>query len=346
MSSRTYTLAELAAAVNAVVDGDGGVTVNEVGTIADALPGQLSFVHNKKYNRFIPETRASALVLDPETDSCGRSAIRHHNPYLTFARIIDIIHPIERVVPPGVHSSAVVDPTAAVDGNAGIGPLCVVESGAKIGAGSQLISSVHVGREVSIGDNCLLHPGVRILHRCRIGNNVILHAGAVVGSDGFGFAEGEGGIRKIQHIGTVEIGDDVEIGANTTIDRGMLGPTRIGRGTKVDNLVQIAHNVQIGMFCFVAGQVGISGSTKIGNGVVIAGQVGLVGHIEIGDRVMVGAQSGVTKNAKPGTVWFGSPAREIMQAKRIEASIARLPDLVRRLAALEKKVGGFISSGD
>lgn len=338
MSSRSHTLSELAAAVDAVVDGDGSVEVSGVNTIVDATPGQLSFAHNVKYYRFIPETRASALVLDLETDSSGRPAIRHKNPYLTFARIIDIIHPKERVVPPGVHPSAVVDAAAEVDPQAGIGPLCVVEAGAKVGPGTQLISSVHIGRNARIGSDSLLHPGVRILHGCSVGNKAILHAGAVVGSDGFGFAESETGARKIQHIGTVEIGDEVEIGANTTIDRGMLGPTRIGRGTKIDNLVQIAHNVQIGMFCFIAAQAGISGSTKIGNGVILAGQVGLVGHIELGDKVTVAAQSGVVKNVEPGTVLFGSPAREIMQAKRIEASLGRLPNLVRRLAALEKKL--------
>lgn len=338
MSSRAFTLSELAAQVDAVVDGDGAVEVSGVNTITDAEPGQLSFAHNVKYYRFIPKTRASALVLDLETDASGRPAIRHKNPYLTFARIIDIIHPIERQVPPGVHPSAVVDTAAEIDPDAGIGPLCVVEAGAKIGAGTQLVSSVHIGRDVSIGEGCLFHPGVRILRNCTLGNRVILHAGAVIGADGFGFAESETGARKIQHIGSVEIGDEVEIGANTTVDRGMLGPTRIGRGTKIDNLVQIAHNVQIGMYCFVAGQTGVSGSTRIGNGVILAGQVGVVGHIELGDKVMVGAQSGVAKSVKPGTVVFGSPAREMMQAKRIEASIGRLPDLVRRLAKLEKKI--------
>lgn len=340
MNKRSHTLADLADRVGARVDGDGSVAVHSVNTITDAGPGQLSFVHNKKYRKFIPETRASALVLDLETDSSGRPALRHPNPYLTFARIIDILHPVARIVPAGIHGSAVVDGSAAVDGNAGIGPLCVVEAGARIGAGTQLVSSVHVGPQTTIGENCVLHPGVRILHRCTIGNNVILHPGVVIGSDGFGFAPDEGGIHKIQHVGSVVIEDDVEIGANTTVDRGMLGATRIGRGTKIDNLVQIAHNVQIGMFCFVAGQAGISGSTKIGNGVILAGQVGLIGHIELGDKVTVAAQSGVTKDVEPGTVVFGSPAREFMQAKRIEASLSRLPEFARRLAALEKKVGG------
>jgi UDP-3-O-[3-hydroxymyristoyl] glucosamine N-acyltransferase len=184
-----------------------------------------------------------------------------------------------------------------------------------------------------------LYPGVKIMNDCRIGDRVILHAGVVIGSDGFGFAESDQGLKKIKQVGWVEIDDDVEIGANTTVDRGAIGPTRIGAGTKIDNLVQIAHNVEIGKHCIIVSQVGISGSTKIGNGVVLAGQVGLVGHIEVGDGVRVGAQSGVPKSIPPGKMMFGSPAREIMETKRIEAALVRLPDLLKRVRKIEKKLG-------
>ncbi|MBD3403431.1 UDP-3-O-(3-hydroxymyristoyl)glucosamine N-acyltransferase, partial [candidate division GN15 bacterium] len=201
MSSRSYTLAELAERVGGTVDGDGSVEISGVNTITDATSGQLSFVHNKKYVKFIPETRASALVLPLEQDRHDRPALRHDNPYLTFARLIDILYPLERIVPPGVHPSAHVDEAAELADSVGIGPLCTVDAGVRIGANTQVTSAVSISRGVTIGENCLIHPGVRILHDCRIGNNVILHPGAVIGSDGFGFAESEAGARKIQHIG-------------------------------------------------------------------------------------------------------------------------------------------------
>jgi UDP-3-O-[3-hydroxymyristoyl] glucosamine N-acyltransferase len=201
-----------------------------------------------------------------------------------------------------------------------------------------LVSSIHVGDDVQIGRDCILYPGVKIMNGCRIGDRVILHAGVVIGSDGFGFAESPTGLKKIKQVGWVEIADDVEIGANTTVDRGTLGPTRIGRGTKIDNLVQIAHNVEIGEHSIIVAQVGISGSTKIGNGAVLGGQVGVVGHIEIGDGVQVGAQSGISKSIPAGKTMFGSPARDIKETMRIEASLTRLPELLKRVRSIEKKL--------
>jgi UDP-3-O-[3-hydroxymyristoyl] glucosamine N-acyltransferase len=206
-----------------------------------------------------------------------------------------------------------------------------------IGRNCQLVSSVYVGRNVTIGDNCLIYPGARILDGTVIGSNVSIHSSTVIGSDGFGYAESPTGLKKIKQVGWVEIEDDVEIGSNCSVDRGALGPTRIGRGSKIDNLVQIAHNVEIGQHCIIVAQVGISGSTKLGNGVILAGQVGLVGHIELGDGVKVGAQSGVNHSIEAGKMVFGYPAREIMQSKRIEASLSRLPDLFKRVRRLEDK---------
>jgi UDP-3-O-[3-hydroxymyristoyl] glucosamine N-acyltransferase len=200
------------------------------------------------------------------------------------------------------------------------------------------MASVYIGANVTLGKNCRLYPGVRILDDCRLGSNIIIHPGAVIGSDGFGYAESESGLKKIRQVGWVEIEDDVEIGANTTIDRGALGATRIGAGTKIDNLVQIAHNVEIGRNCIIVSQVGISGSTKIGNGVVMAGQVGLVGHIEIGDGVMIGAKSGVPNSIPAKSKVFGYPARDLMETKRIEAALRRLPDLLKRVRKIEKKL--------
>jgi UDP-3-O-[3-hydroxymyristoyl] glucosamine N-acyltransferase len=334
-STAGFTLADLAARVGAELVGDPDVVITRGAPIDKAGTGDISFVANKNYLRFIATTKASALVLDPTVECAHIPTLRHKNPYLAFARIIDALYPVVRRVPPGVHKTAATEPDSAVDPTAGIGPLCYVGAASTVGPNTQLISSVHVGNNVTVGSNCLFYPGVRIMDNCRIGNNVILQPGVVIGSDGFGYAESEAGPKKIQQVGWVEIEDDVEIGANTTVDRGALGATKIGRGSKIDNLVQIAHNVEIGQFCIIVSQVGISGSTKLGNGVVLAGQVGLIGHLELGDRVVVGAQSGVTKSYPAGTTIFGSPAREIMEAKRIEASIRRLPELLKRVKKIE-----------
>ena len=334
------TLAELAARVGGTVEGDGSTIIRSAAPIETAQADQISFIANDKYLKFIESTQAGALILAPAV-ACSRvPVLRHANPYYAFALVIDLLDPEERPLEPGVAPTAVVHPEASVDATAQIGPLCHIERGVSIGPNCRLMSSVYVGADVSIGESCLLYPGVKIMPDCKIGQRVILHPGVVIGSDGFGYAEYPQGLKKIKQIGWVEIGDDVEIGSNTTVDRGALGPTRIGRGTKVDNLVQIAHNVEIGQHCIIVSQVGISGSTKIGNGVVLAGQVGLVGHIEIGDGVKIGAQSGIHKSIPAGKTMFGYPAREIMTAKRIEAALEYLPDLLKRVRKLEKKSGG------
>ncbi len=339
-SSRTqqFTLAELAGKLGAEVSGDSDVVISGGAPIETAGPGDISFVANKKYLKYISTTRASALVLDPDIPCDTVPVIRHKNPYLTFARIIDLLYPDTRRVEPGIDPTAVIEPNIKIDASSGIGPLCHISSGSQIGRNCQLVSSVFVGRDVTIGDDCLIYPGVRIMDNTTIANRVIIHPGVVIGSDGFGFAESERGLKKIRQVGWVEIDDDVEIGSNTTIDRGALGATRIGRGTKIDNLVQIAHNVDIGQHCIIVSQVGISGSTKLGNGVVLAGQVGLVGHIEIGDGVKIGAKSGIHKSVEAGKSLFGYPARDIQESLRIEASLRRLPDLLKRVKELEQKL--------
>ncbi len=333
-----YTLAEIAAKTGAFLDGDGSVRIDSVAPIATARAGDISFVANKIYAKHISSTAASALVLDLETPCTHLPVIRHKNPYLTFAHVVDLLYPEITQVTPGQDPTAIIDPAANIESSSAIGPFCEIRRGSRIGANCQLVSSIFVGENVSIGNNCTLYPGVRIMNDSRIGNKVIIHPGVVIGSDGFGFAESESGLKKIKQIGWVEIADDVEIGANTTIDRGAIGPTRIGRGTKIDNLVQIAHNVEIGQNCVIVSQVGISGSTRIGNGVMLAGQVGLVGHLEIGNGVRIGAQSGVPKSVPAGKTVFGSPARDIMETKRIEASLVRLPELIKRVRQLEKKL--------
>lgn len=337
-NNKSVTLSELAEAVGAEVDGDGSVAISGVAPIESAGPGQISFVANRKYEQFIKSTRASALVLAPDVVCDNVPVIRHANPYLTFARLVDILYPKTPKLPPGIHSSAVVAGSAEIAPEAAIGALCVVGERVKVGAGSQIMPSVFLGDDVEIGEGTLIYPGVKIMDGCKVGDNTIIHAGTVIGSDGFGFAESEQGLYKIQQIGWVEIGHHVEIGANTTIDRGAIGPTRIGNGVKIDNLVQIAHNVEIGDHSIVVSQVGISGSTKLGRGCVLAGQVGVVGHLNIGDGVKVGAQSGVTKSFEAGKTVFGSPARDMRVASRIEATMARLPEMLKRLRAVEKKL--------
>lgn len=332
------TLREIAAAVSGEIEGNADVQITGAAAIQAAGEGDITFIANVRYLKYLSTTKASALVLDPKTECANHPVIRHPNPYLAFAQVVDLLYPDIPLVEPGVDPKAVIEGNVTIDPTAGVGPLCHVRSDASIGKGTQLVSSVFIGRNVAIGENCLIYPGVRIMDGCKIGHNVIIHSSTVIGSDGFGFAQSESGLKKIKQIGWVEIEDDVEIGSNTSIDRGALGPTRIGRGTKIDNLVQIAHNVEIGRNCLIVSQVGISGSTKIGNGVILGGQVGLIGHVEIGDGVRVGAQSGVPKSIPAGKTVFGSPAREIMESKRIEAALTRLPELFKRVKKIEKKL--------
>jgi len=335
-NSTGLTLGEIAAAVKATLCGDGSRRITGAAPIECAGSADISFVANPNYVKFIETTGAGALVLDMQTECSRLPVLRHTNPYLVFAKVIDLLYAEPTFVEPGISPEAVVETGATIGKECAIGPLCHVSAGARIGDNTTLVSSVFIGRGATIGSTCLLHPGVRAMHGCKIGDRVTIHAGVVIGSDGFGFAQSETGHQKIRQVGWVEIGDDVEIGANTTIDRGALGPTKIGRGTKIDNLVQIAHNVEIGEHCLIVSQVGISGSAKLGSYVVLAGQVGLVGHIELGNGVRVGAQSGVTHSIPDGKGYFGSPAREIMEAKRIEASIRRLPELLKRVKKLEE----------
>ncbi len=333
------TLSDLAASVGGTVSGDGRTLITGAAPIESAQPGEISFVANPNYLQFVESTNASALVLDLKTECVHKPTIRHQNPYLIFAKIVDRLYSDPVLVEPGISPHAVIEPGAKIGAHCAIGPFCHIRSTAVIGDNCQLVSSIYVGDHAELGKDSLIHPGVRILHGVKIGERAIIHAGTVIGSDGFGFAPSPSGMLKIKQVGWVEIADDVEIGANVAIDRGALGPTRIGRGTKIDNLVQIAHNVQVGENCLIVSQVGISGSTKLGNRVILAGQVGLVGHIELGDDVKVGAQSGVPRSIPAGKTVFGYPARDIMETKRIEASLTRLPDLFKRVRKLEGKSG-------
>lgn len=338
-SNIQVTLDDLAQKTGARLEGDGGTVITGAAPISSAQPGDISFIANPRYLPYLQTTRASAVVLDEETPCPKTAVLRHSNPYLIFACIVDILYPETVEVAAGVHETSVIESDTSVSSSARIGPLCHVREGSVIGDDCRLVSSIYVGRNVSIGRNCLIYPGVCIMDGSIIGDNTIIHSSTVIGSDGFGFAESESGLKKIKQVGWVEIGNDVEIGSNCSIDRGALGPTVIGHGSKIDNLVQIAHNVEIGRNCIIVSQVGISGSTRLGNGVVLAGQVGVIGHLEIGDGVRVAAQSGVAKSIPAGKTMFGSPARDVMETKRIEVALGRLPELLKRVRKIEDKLG-------
>jgi UDP-3-O-[3-hydroxymyristoyl] glucosamine N-acyltransferase len=328
----------LAEIVGGELEGNGDIEIEGVAPIETARGGQVTFVANKKYYKYLETTAASAVILAYDVEFKRIPVIRHKNPYYALAVMLDSLYPEPGFLPRRIDHSAVVSDSAVIEENCHVGALCYIGRDSLIAQDSVILPRVYIGDRVRIGRGCKLHPGVNILDDTRIGDNVIIHSGAVIGSDGFGYAHHDHRYRKIKQIGWVEIDSDVEIGANCTVDRGTLGPTKIGRGVKIDNLVQIAHNVEIGPDSIIVAQAGISGSSKLGRRVILAGQVGLVGHINLGDDVRVGAQSGVTHDLPPGEEYFGSPAREKMRAARIEASLARLPELHRRLNELEKKL--------
>ncbi len=330
-------LKDLAEAVGGTLEGNGDLSIKRAAPLQSASEGDISFLANNKYRKFLDTTAASAVVVQKDL-ICGRSnLIRHEDPYYAFALILDILYPDE------LPDSIGIDPLARISESAELGSGCRVGAFSYIGNNSRLGNDctihpqVYIGSRVTLGKNCRLFPGVILYDGTVFGDNVTVHSGTVIGSDGFGYARHKLGIKKVKQVGWVEIGNNVEIGANCTIDRGALGPTKIGNHVKIDNLVQIAHNVEIGDYSIIVAQVGISGSTKLGKGVILAGQVGLVGHIEIGDGAMVGAQSGVNKDIPAGRSYFGYPAREIMETKRMEASLKRLPELLKRVKKLEDK---------
>ena len=340
----TFSLAELAARVGGEVVGDGEMRLTGVAALEDAGPEQVSFFSNRRYRPAFLASRAGAVVVEPgEEVPAGRAVLRVGNAYLAFAKISTLFHP-PRAAQPEVAPQAVVHPSARVHPSAQLMPLCSVAAGAEIGARTLVHPGVQIGEGARVGADCVLYPNVIIRDGCLLGERVIVQGGAVIGSDGFGFAfdpEGEGGgprHNKVPQIGIVVVEDDVEIGACTCIDRAALGVTRIGRGTKIDNLVMIAHNVEVGPLSLLVSQVGISGSTKLGMGVVAGGQAGIVGHLRIGDGARIAAQAGVTHDLEAGETVLGSPARPHAAAARNMASFDHLAEMRRELAQLRKVV--------
>jgi UDP-3-O-[3-hydroxymyristoyl] glucosamine N-acyltransferase len=332
-------LSELAAKVGASVAPDAGdIDITGVASLSDANPGDLSFFGNPKYIGALRKSRATAILV-PEAlkEPLTPVLITVADPAAAFAQILPLFRPPALTHPPGIHPTAVVSPQATLGEDCHIGPFVVIESGARIGARCVLEAHTVVGLETTLGEDCHLHPHASVRERCTIGNRVILHNGVVVGAEGFGYEFREGRQQKIPQTGTVQIDDDVEIGANSAIDRARFGRTWIQCGTKIDNLVQIGHNVTIGKHCILCAQVGISGSTRLGDYVTLAGKVGLSGHIEIGDRVMIGAMSGLAKNVPPDTIMFGAPAQPIREYKENYALLKNIRKLYTRVKELEKK---------
>ena len=333
-----FTAAEVAQHLAGKLLGDPATVLTGFAPADTARAGDLTFAENEDFFIRAENSAAAAIIVGEKITASGKVLIQVANPRVAFAKALALFFP-EPTFAPGVHPSAVVAASAKVAPTAHVGPHCVVGERAQIGARAVLQGGNHIGADVRLGVDANLFPNVTLYPRTEIGERVRVHAGTVIGSDGYGYVLDAGIHRKVPQIGNVIIGDDVEIGANVTIDRGALGPTVIGRGTKIDNLVQIAHNVQIGEHCLVISQVGIAGSAKLGNYVVLAGQVGIAGHLNIGHRVTVAAKAGVMTDIPDGGTWLGAPAQPDRQAKRQLIAVQHLPELLRRVSKLERKLG-------
>lgn len=336
-SRRTWSLREIAEQVGGVLEGAGDAEIGGVAGLEEAGPGDLAFVAHPRYRGALRDTRATAVLAPPGVDCPAHvRVVRTKDPYAALRCVLMLFG---SGTPPvhGIHPTALVPGDAELGEGVGVGPHAVLGSGVKLGAGTQVGAGAYIGAAASTGADCILHPHVYIGERCVVGDRVVIQPGAVIGSDGFGYAFVEGRYLRIPQVGIVEIGDDVEIGANACIDRAALGKTRIGRGTKIDNLVQIAHNVALGEDCALAAQVGVAGSTRIGKLVRLGGQAGLAGHVRVGDGAQVAAQGGVIGDVPPGVIVSGYPARPHREALRAEAALRRLPELVRRVRALEQR---------
>lgn len=331
------TLQELANYLGGHILGDPTVSIRGLGTLDDAGEGQISFLANKKYASKVQTTRASAVIIPPDTDSFGHNAIIVANPYLAFAKLLTLFTTRPRNVR-GVMAGAYVDKDAIIGTDASVYPGAYVAEGVRIGDRVTLHPNVTIYEGVVVGDDVTLHAGVSIREGCRIGNRVTIHNGTVIGGDGFGYAPDGSSWYKIPQIGNVVIEDDVEIGANATVDRAALETTRIGRGSKIDNLVQVAHNCTIGADCIIAAQAGIAGSAKLGQHVSLGGQVAIVGHIKIGDNAMISGQSGVFGSVEPGEILSGTPA--IPHQKRLKAAAVfpHLPEMRKTLAKIGSRL--------
>ena len=338
-----FPAAQIALLVDGKIEGDPSVSVNSFGKIEDAAEGQLTFFANPKYEEFLYITKASIVIINEAyelRESISATLIRVPDAYLAFATLLSKYQEIVQQQLTGVQEPSYVAKTARYGKNVFIGAFAYIGEYVVLGDNAKIFPNAYIGDNSIVGDNSIIHPGVKIYHDCKIGNNVTIHAGTVIGSDGFGYApQVDGTFKKVPQIGNVVIEDNVEIGANTTIDRATIGSTIIRSGAKLDNLIQIAHNVEVGNFTVIAAQAGISGSTKIGKGVIIGGQAGLAGHINIADKVKINGQSGVNKSVKTaGIAITGTNAYEYTKAMRSMAIARNLPELDKRIKELEALV--------
>jgi UDP-3-O-[3-hydroxymyristoyl] glucosamine N-acyltransferase len=340
------TAAEIAQWLDGELVGDGAVQISRVAKIDDAAPGDLTFLANPKYEKYLGTTKASAILVRRDLDPTKvqrvtpLSFIKVDDPYVAFLHVLKRITPPVDPFPAGIHPTAIVPESARLHQGVTVGAHVVIGKNVVVGKNTRISHGVVVGDGVTIGEECLIYPHVTIYHGCRLGHRVTIHAGSVIGSDGFGFApKRDGTYEKIPQLGTVRIDDDVEIGAHCAIDRSTLGETVIGKGVKLDNLVHIAHNVTVGENTVIAAQTGIAGSVKVGKNVMVGGQVGISGHLEIADRTVILAQSGVTKSlTEPGKVYFGYPAKEQARAHRMEAALRMLPEMMREFRELQQRI--------
>lgn len=340
-------LDELARRLQGRLQGDGELLIRGVAGIKEAGPGQITFLADRKLEEWLERTQASAVILTEASPFERLPSIRVSDPRAAFLAAVEVFGNGRRLIPVGVHPSALIGAGTELGRDVAIGPNVVIGAGCRIGDRTTILPGVVIGDDVRLGSDCLIYPNVVIREETEIADRVILHGGAVIADDGFGFLTRDGRHAKVPQIGRVVIEEDVEIGANSCVDRATTGVTRIGRGTRIDNLVQVAHNVEIGEDSILCAQVGIAGSTVVGDRVTLAGQVGVVGHIRIGDGTVVGAQGGVTKSLEPRSQFSGYPATPHALALRMYAALRHLPELVRevrhvrqRLDALEREREG------
>ena len=337
-----FTAGQIAAFLGGTVEGDGDIKVNTFAKIEEAGPGCLTFLANPRYTHYIYTTGASAVLVSNSFEAEGdisAALIRVENPYEALSRLMRMVDQVLNPQPAGVEQPSFVADGVTVPEEAYIGAFAYIGEGVTLGKGVKIYPNVFVGRGCEIGEGTILYPGVKVYPRCKVGKRCIVHAGAVIGADGFGFApDAEGKYEKIPQMGIVSIGDDVEIGANTTVDRATMGRTVVGDGTKLDNLIQVAHNCVIGNDTVMAAQVGVAGSTHIGSHCMVGGQVGFAGHITIGDNVQIGAQSGIPNNVAAGSRLMGYPAVDSREFLRQEALIKRLPSMADELRRIVKTV--------
>ena len=337
-------LGDLAAQLRCELDGPADIEIQRVATLEEAGPGDISFLANPKYSAALTATRASAVIATHDAAGAPCAILRTKNPYLAFARAIGLLHPQPRPAA-GIHPTAIVAPDAVLEPDVFVGPYVVIGDGAHIGARSVLHAHVVIGAGATLGADCLLHARVSIREHVRIGARCVFQDGAVIGSDGFGFAHRDDGTHeKIPQVATVVIEDDVEVGANTTIDRPAVGETRIKHGTKIDNLVQIAHGVVVGTNALLAAQVGIAGSSVIGDSAMLGGQVGVTGHVTVGDRVKAAAKTGVTGNVPADAFITGYPHMDNLEWRKSYVVFKRLPEMRKQLAELERRLAALESA--